>query len=224
MTLPRQVLSLFAVVFSALLVFGWLLDQLYLRIAQPEQHDRDGYDMVMTLAAAEVERLLPDRAAADTFLGTLELDTVLEELADLPLPEPLQTALNTGAVVQLESDAGVTWHKRAGAQPWVLSMGPLAPQAADDNTRYWMTLLFYSGIGAVLFIWITPLVRATRQLEHAVKRIGQGELGARVDTAEHAQLATLKSEFNAMAEKLQRASEQNALFSQAISHELRTPL
>lgn len=219
-------ISLYAAVFVALLGLGWLIDQLYQRYSEaPPIDTHAGYREVLTLGSSRAAELLPNHEAAERFLAQLDVAAMLEPLSELPLPPPLAESLAAGKVIALASDDGVTLHRRVPGHDWVISLGPLAGDApADDDARILMTLLFYSGVGAILLIWVTPLLRGVRQLSEAAKRIGDGELAARVDPAGSFQLAPLKRDFNAMAERLQRLSENHRLLSQAISHELRTPL
>jgi two-component system sensor histidine kinase RstB len=68
------------------------------------------------------------------------------------------------------------------------------------------------------------LLRSVEQLNRAARLIGEGALETRVENPRSLYLKPLKSEFNAMATRLQQLNENNRLMSHAVSHELRTPL
>ena len=69
--------------------------------------------------------------------------------------------------------------------------------------------------------------RITRRLEHlrsGVERLGQGELGARVDVDGQDEVAELARAFNESADRIQALVEQQKRMLASASHELRAPL
>jgi signal transduction histidine kinase len=62
------------------------------------------------------------------------------------------------------------------------------------------------------------------RLAAAARRFGSGELETRVPVAGPVEVAALASEFNRMAEDLQRSQEQRQALVADVAHELRTPL
>jgi len=67
-------------------------------------------------------------------------------------------------------------------------------------------------------------VRHVTRLAEATSAFGAGQLDARASTAAPEPIAHLARTFNAMAERIQRASDEQQATLQAISHELRTPI
>jgi len=79
--------------------------------------------------------------------------------------------------------------------------------------------------GAALGRWASG--RALRPLGEAAEAaaaIAGGRLDTRLETADGADLATLASSFNQMADNLQARIEREARFTSDVSHELRSPL
>ncbi|MFY4703787.1 ATP-binding protein [Burkholderia glumae] len=60
----------------------------------------------------------------------------------------------------------------------------------------------------------------------SIRRVAQGELGVRADASDRSlgEAALLADDFNALADKLQRMTEEQTFWNAAISHELRTPV
>lgn len=219
-------ISLFCAVFISLLGFGWLIDYFYGSVTEQEQQDvYSGYEQVLELAAKQVGYYGNNSELINEYLKDITVPVYLESLANYPLPKELLEQRDKGEIIKLESESGVTFHKRIGSTNQLISLGPvLISQDQDYQTKYVLTLLFYLSIAGILFVWLLPLLKGVYQLTSAAKSIGQGQLATRVPKEDSYYLKPLKQEFNAMAEKLQRLNDNNQLLSQAVSHELRTPL
>lgn len=85
-----------------------------------------------------------------------------------------------------------------------------------------VVLLVILGLGVLALT--RPLARHVNRLADAARRFGAGQLDARVNTDAPEPVAHLARTFNAMAERIERASDEQQATLQAISHELRTPL
>lgn len=70
------------------------------------------------------------------------------------------------------------------------------------------------------------IIRPLGELGEAARRIAEGNLATRVATVPgaHGETAMLVADFNAMADRLQRMSDDVKLWNAQIAHELRTPL
>jgi signal transduction histidine kinase len=99
----------------------------------------------------------------------------------------------------------------------------------DTLTTLALTLLSASGLTTVasiaLGLWasrraLSPLV----EVSEAARAIAAGELDARLDGADDADLEVLVASFNDMADALQERIERDARFASDVSHELRSPL
>src|SRR5437763_1896180 len=67
-------------------------------------------------------------------------------------------------------------------------------------------------------------LRPLGDVAHAAVAIAGGRLDTRLETFDEADLATLASSFNRMADRLQERIEREARFTSDVSHELRSPL
>jgi two-component system sensor histidine kinase MtrB len=79
--------------------------------------------------------------------------------------------------------------------------------------------------GAALGVWASRRVlRPLAEVGQAAKAIAGGRLDTRLEAIEDADLATLATSFNEMAQALQDRIERDARFTSDVSHELRSPL
>ncbi|MDC0668497.1 ATP-binding protein [Nannocystis radixulma] len=79
-------------------------------------------------------------------------------------------------------------------------------------------------LGVTILALTRPLARHVNRLADAARAFGAGQLDARVSPSAPEPIARLARTFNAMAEQIQRASDEQQATLQAISHELRTPI
>jgi signal transduction histidine kinase len=100
-----------------------------------------------------------------------------------------------------------------------------------DNTLRILALTLAAGSVAItiagVFIGRWASGRALRPLgevAQAAVAIAGGRLDTRLETFDEADLATLASSFNRMADRLQERIEREARFTSDVSHELRSPL
>jgi signal transduction histidine kinase len=79
--------------------------------------------------------------------------------------------------------------------------------------------------GVVIGRWASGrALRPLGDVAHAAVAIAGGRLDTRLETFDEADLATLASSFNRMADRLQERIEREARFTSDVSHELRSPL
>ncbi|WP_082457225.1 ATP-binding protein [Sphingomonas sp. Leaf23] len=109
---------------------------------------------------------------------------------------------------------------------------PPMPSSAADTTGLDLGItLAAAGIGIILALVIAirlarRIVRPLGAVGDAARRIASGDLGTRIDAVpgSHGEAATLIADFNAMAGRLQRMSDDVKVWNAQIAHELRTPL
>lgn len=160
----------------------------------------------------------------------------------LPDVEPIGTTHLTGAVVlrAAQDRRAATAHTEGGVaylQPTVLTDGRTVVVEVfvlDEETRRgvvaaWLAL---GGLAIVLVGGSTlfadrlgsQLVRATRQLAAASRRLGGGELNERITPVGPRELRDAASAFNGMADDLRRLLDRERELAADLSHRLRTPL
>ncbi|WP_430791889.1 HAMP domain-containing protein [Actinoplanes sp. G11-F43] len=160
----------------------------------------------------------------------------------LPGEEPIGVSHLTGGVVEraAQDRRAATAHTTEGVaylQPTVLTDGRTVVVEVfvlDEETRRgvvaaWLAL---GGLAVVLVGGSTlfadrlggQLVRATRQLAAASRRLGGGELNERITPVGPRELRDAASAFNGMADDLRRLLDRERELAADLSHRLRTPL
>ncbi|MFN8400314.1 MAG: ATP-binding protein [Anaerolineales bacterium] len=102
---------------------------------------------------------------------------------------------------------------------------PILETPAEIQNRLYNFMFFSLGIGAIAGIVISRIViNPIDKLSQAAKRLGKGELDARVPEKGTKEIIELAQAFNKMAEDLQRSQIARRNLVADVSHELRTPL
>ncbi|MBI3555303.1 MAG: HAMP domain-containing histidine kinase [Deltaproteobacteria bacterium] len=98
--------------------------------------------------------------------------------------------------------------------------------AKDLDKVIVITFLFAIGVTTWLGVLLYyALLKPLESIKHAAQRIREGELSYRIKKFRgFAELNDLRSEFNAMAAKLEELDNMKGDFLSTVSHELRTPL
>ncbi len=106
-----------------------------------------------------------------------------------------------------------------------------APDSWLPSPAEWGWIIVSTLIGLVIAIWVA--VRLSRRIltplnsvATSLRRVAQGDLAARAASRGQAldEASQLISDFNAMAERLERVQQERVFWNAAIAHELRTPL
>lgn len=87
----------------------------------------------------------------------------------------------------------------------------------------WTFLTVMVGVG-LLALWALPMWRDMDRLRNAAVRMGQGELGMRVQLSGITGVRHVGESFNYMAGRIAALIENQRSLTNAVSHELRTPL
>lgn len=135
-----------------------------------------------------------------------------------------------GSLSQTERGAAVALHDPGGQV-----IGYLAASgngvASEQNLLNSLTQAGWiaAGIAGVLALLLAllfsyTLARPVGELTQAAAKMASGDLSQRVQPRGGAELATLGSAFNTMAESLQKAEQNRRAMTADIAHELRTPI
>jgi two-component system osmolarity sensor histidine kinase EnvZ len=87
----------------------------------------------------------------------------------------------------------------------------------------WAALVLTLALGGAYFI-VSLINRPLRELTRASAQMGKGAMPQRVTEKGPAEISTLASSFNQMADDLKRLDDERALLLAGVSHDLRTPL
>jgi len=212
----RLSFSLLLLLLVATITAGWGIDKLF-TYYYPSQDStlHTAKSVGATLAIA-----IDESDAAFAF----DDNTRIIQQEDLALPTELQSLLDAGETITLESDSGIDVYFNLPKSKRVLSLS--LPQQSSSNTplRLMLTVLFYTCVILLVLAWLYPLIRRLRALETSAKAFGGGELDRRVTTHAGSQLHGIETEFNSMAQRIDGLVSDNKLLSSAVSHDLRTPL
>ncbi|OWY27397.1 ATP-binding protein [Herbaspirillum robiniae] len=109
--------------------------------------------------------------------------------------------------------------------------GLSAPDSWLPSPAEWGWIIATTLTGLAIAVWVA--VRLSRRIlaplnsvATSLRQVAQGDLAARAATDDHSlgEAAQLVGDFNAMAERLQRAEQERIFWNAAIAHELRTPV
>ncbi len=132
---------------------------------------------------------------------------------------------------RLTADRFTVYLRRAPGMPQMqvmmrTMMGP--PERtflADVRRAIWLAALLGAAVAAVVgTIGARRITAPLRGLADAARRIGRGDLSARVEVGSDDEVGEVAQTFNAMADELRRADESRRQLLADIAHELGTPL
>lgn len=118
-----------------------------------------------------------------------------------------------------------------GVLEWLRLVAPLPP-GVEDTTGLDIGITVVACLGGGI-VAVAIGVRVARRIVRplgavgdAARRIAEGDLATRIDASPeaHGETAQLIADFNAMADRLQRMSDDVQVWNAQIAHELRTPL
>ena len=115
-------------------------------------------------------------------------------------------------------------------EPTLLYLGYSGTSALDTiddgiGSGVIVTMLVVTAVaGAVMWWWGSRTLRPVGTIAAAARRMGDGDLGVRVDTEAPAELGDLAGAFNEMASGLAGEDERRRRLTSDIAHELRNPL
>ena len=199
------------------------------------QADLEGLDEMLHAAAADEggRILLIDKE------GKIQYDT-LSLLEGTRTQAPEAIAVLTGQEVRafgVHALADSADYAALCAAPMVSVEGPigavlLSPpvdelrQAILAVEAQLMTVFIAVAAAALIaaFVFAISLTAPIKALNRTIRRMGKGDLSARVNVRASGELKALADSYNAMAEKIENFDQSRSQFVQNASHELKTPL
>jgi len=101
---------------------------------------------------------------------------------------------------------------------------PTETVAQPARLNILLTLQFYLIVIAVLLAWLFPLIKRLLNLQKVAKQLGTGDFSSRVNVSKFSYISSIESDFNRMANQIQKLVDDNQMLSRAVSHNLKTPL
>lgn len=176
--------------------------------------DMDGKVQADTLAALEGSRVSAPEAVS-VLNGTERLAYGIHPVGNGK--EGDYAALCAAAVVHEGQQLGA-----------VLLISPVTELRQAILTVEKQLLTVFVGVAAAAlaaaFLFAVTLTAPVKALTSAIRRMGRGDLSARVKVRASGEMRELAESYNAMAEKIENFDRSRSQFVQNASHELKTPL
>ncbi len=171
-------------------------------------------------------------------LGLDERPKLLEELKhafgfEMTFIDKAQVSLSESKWTHLYSE-GFTWNKDQTKQIFLygslpdeerlLKVGPIDLFNARLAPTVGIMVTIFIAISLGLLLWVFPLLRDLKKLDHTAAEFGDGRLDRRVSVGNSSVVSRIGHSFNTMANRIERQINENRELTNAIAHDLRTPL
>ena len=221
----RHFLGLYLLIVLTLAAVSWGQDKLFQAYGA-----RDGSDeRVLAAALSAVESQLQSSPASDwkAVVDRVSVKTggsyELFAAADIAGGKTL-TELKRGKIAYMQAAQGETWALKQLNDDYVLAFKSLPSETPRGPLEWLITTLFYAAMALVLMIWIWPLTRDLRTLEHAAARYGNRNWTFDARIKPRSQIYALAETFRKMALRIDGLIASHRDMSNAVSHEIKTPL
>lgn len=140
-------------------------------------------------------------------------------------PKQLQR-LQQHQVIGINMNAGNGEHyfKLLADNRSILKIGPLPTPLLLSFITPIAFVGFALVFAAFTFLWVRPLWRDMKMLDHQAAAFGLGQFDSRVTVSTRSPVKVLALTFNSMASQIQEFIQKQREMHRAVSHELRTPL
>jgi two-component system, OmpR family, sensor kinase len=223
--MARHFLALYLSIVVTLAAVSWGQDRL-LQIYGVQDAGADR-TLATTMAALASElRTLPEterRAALRDIAAQSGANLDLFARPDIAGQTTLD-ALDSGKIAYLQAAAGESWALKRLDDHYVLAYRYTETEPRRGPLEWLITLLFYAAIALVVMIWLWPLTRDLRILEHAAARFGNKNWSFEALIKPRSQIYGLAQTFRRMAERIDGLIVSHKEMSNAVSHEIKTPL
>ncbi|HWV16562.1 MAG TPA: ATP-binding protein [Cellvibrio sp.] len=219
--------SLLLVVMTAVIGLGWSIDQWYdSQYAAQEDPAVKTYQQLSQEFIRLISLTNITQAQLQQWAALSHGQVQIIPYAEFPLPPDLKQSFESGEPLLLDSGSGISLHYLVAAQQNVISFQfpSNGRTGINSHLRLVLTLLFYSGLALLVFVWLYPLLKRLSLLRKIAGRFGSGDLTARIPPAKISYIADIEQEFNRMAQRIENLIYDNKLLSRGLSHDLRTPI
>ena len=223
-------LSLIAAVLAATIGLGRLVDNVFYYVVPNSSGLNSDSVIVLEQIGQELADSLNSQQQPESFLanwpkkGRFQLSLV--PLSDIHLPASLIQQVSAGEPLLLTNNDELSVYFYLDRHQTLLLLKPTdaSYQPESSNIKLLLTLLFYSALVILIWLWTYPLVSRLINLRRSAQLFGQGQLDQRIKVGSVSYVKDLEREFNHMAQRIQNLVSDVKLLSSAVSHDLRTPL
>lgn len=237
LTLRTLTLSLLLTIVVASVGSGLLLDKLYSELYSSEQTNKDLTQAQLEAIGSQLSAIFRKLENKEEFIQAWQEENspvFLEVINrdDIGIPEKLLRELETTGNITLSSATSLSYYsflKEGEGYPDAGSYLVIrSPLATNHNQPKWLpalfTIIFYTLLMLIVFAWLFPLIRRLQTMQLSAKKLGEGDLGARITPSVVSHIKDIELEFNRMAQRIEELVSDISLLSSAISHEMRAPL
>ncbi len=237
LTLRTLTLSLLLTIVVASVGSGLLLDKLYSELYSSEQANKDLTQSQLEVIGSQLSKILRKLENKEEFIqawqeekAPLALEIINRD--DIRIPEELLQELENTGHITLSSSTSLSYYsflKEGGNYPDAASYLVISsPLASTQQQPKWppilFTIIFYTLLMLIVFAWLFPLIRRLQTMQLSAKKLGEGDLSARITPSVVSHIKDIELEFNRMAQRIEELVSDISLLSSAISHEMRAPL
>lgn len=231
LTLRTLTLSLLLTIVVASVGSGLLLDKLYSELYSSEQANKDLTQSQLEAIGSQLSKILRKLENKEEFIQAWQeknspffLEVINRD--DIGIPEELLHELENTGHITLSSSANLSYYSFLKEDDSYLVIR--SPLAGSNNQPNWLpilfTVIFYALLMLIVFAWLFPLIHRLKTMQLSAKKLGEGDLGARITPSVVSHIKDIELEFNRMAQRIEELVSDIKLLSSAVSHELRAPL
>lgn len=223
-------LSLLLTIVVASVGSGLLLDKLYSELYSSEPDTKGLKQSQLDVIGAQLSATIRKLDDKEEFIqlwqaenSSLSLEIITRD--DIRIPEELLQKLeNTGHII-LSSSANLSYYSFLKEDDsYLVIRSPLAGNNQPNWLPILFTFIFYALLMLIVFTWLFPLIRRLQTIQLSAKKLGEGDLSARITPSIISHIKDIELEFNRMAQRIEELVSDISLLSSAISHEMRAPL
>lgn len=231
LTLRTLTLSLLLTIVIASVGSGLLLDKLYSELYSSEQTSNGLTQSQLETIGAQLSATLQRLKNKHEFIqawreenSPLDLEIINQD--DIRIPEELLHELENTGHITLSSSANLSYYSFLPEENNYLVIR--SSLASIHQQPRWLpilfTIIFYTLLMLIVFAWLFPLIRRLQTMQLSAKKLGEGDLSARITPSVVSHIKDIELEFNRMAQRIEELVSDISLLSSAISHEMRAPL
>ena len=224
--MTRHFLQLYVLIVVTLAAVSWGQERLWQSSAAALEADHPAPVALLEVLESQVQAL-PDperRSFVAQLARDSGVDIELFELQDIAGDETLQQ-LSRGETALMSAADGQAWMlKQVGDDAAVLAFRHEVTQPRRTPLDWALAFIFYTAIALVIMMWLWPLRRDLRRLEHATSTFGNRNWTFDADMGPRSQIFPLAQAFRRMATRIDGLIRSHQDMSNALSHEIKTPL
>lgn len=223
-------LSLLLTIVVASVGSGLLLDKLYSELYSSEPDTKGLKQSQLDVIGAQLSATIRKLDDKEEFIqlwqaenSSLSLEIITRD--DIRIPEELLQKLENSGHMILSSSANLSYYSFLKEDDsYLVIRSPLAGNNQPNWLPILFTVIFYALLMLIVFTWLFPLIRRLQTIQLSAKKLGEGDLSARITPSIISHIKDIELEFNRMAQRIEELVSDISLLSSAISHEMRAPL